>query len=290
MNLAEHDPSRPSRRSFLAAASAAAATALAAGAVAHAADAPASAPWPLIDYHAHPDDHALDDLVGFARARGVKLGIVEHAGTKENKYPVVLSTDEDLRAWRRKLEPKGVLVGVQAEFYDWPSVFSKAAVAELDYVLGDAMTMRDKAGKRMHIWKPEELRYDDEQAFMDAYVDCHLEIMATPIDILGNTTYLPPALAGRYDALWTERRMMRVIDAAKKHGVAIEISSAYDVPGDAFLKLAKAAGCRFSFGSNGRGRAVGKIDFSIAAARRLGLRAEDLFAPRPAGKKRIEVG
>jgi hypothetical protein len=53
--------------------------------------------------------------------------------------------------------------------------------------------------------------------------------------------------------------------------------------------MAKAAGAKFSFGSNGRKENVGKIEFSIQTAKDLGLKREDLFTPAPAGKKPVEI-
>lgn len=46
-----------------------------------------------------------------------------------------------------------------------------------------------------------------------------------------------------------------------------------------FLQMAKAAGLKFTFGSNGRYPNMGKLDFSIATAKELGLKASDTFDP-----------
>jgi histidinol phosphatase-like PHP family hydrolase len=124
---------------------------------------------------------------------------------------------------------------------------------------------------------------------MDRFVDWHVEIMATePFDILANTSWLPPPLAPAYDTLWTERRVGKVIDAALKQGVAIEISSSYKLPRLPFLRQAKQAGVKFSFGSNGRYPEMGKLDYSIAMAKALGLKAADMFSPAPDGKKAVQ--
>ena len=121
---------------------------------------------------------------------------------------------------------------------------------------------------------------------MDRFVDWHVQIMATePFDILANASWLPDALMPEYDSLWTERRIQKVVDAALKYGVAIEISASYKLPQLAFLKQAKAAGVKFSFGSNGRYPNMGKLDYSIAMARTLGLTSSDMFTPSGAGKK-----
>ncbi len=67
-------------------------------------------------------------------------------------------------------------------------------------------------------------------------------VMHEPIDIYANATFLPDQIAAEYDALWTPERMQRVIDAAVKNDVAIEINNRYKIPSAAFIKAAKASG------------------------------------------------
>jgi histidinol phosphatase-like PHP family hydrolase len=248
-----------------------------------------SADIPLVDYHVHVEAApTLDELLAISAKRGVKFGIVEHAGTKANKYPALLSTDEDLQRHLRRLEGRPVYKGVQAEGLDWTTCFSKEMAARLDYVLTDALTMPQPNGERWELWRPS-IRVDDKQDFMDRYVDFHLQMMAVePIDILANPTFLPQCLAKEHDALWTTARMQKVIDAAVKHGVAIEINSLYRLPRIGFLETAKAAGVKFSFGSNIRGPEVGKLDYCLEMVGKLGLGREDLFVPAPAGQKPIQ--
>jgi histidinol phosphatase-like PHP family hydrolase len=289
------------RREFLAGAAAAGGMTILGRRGASAEEGPAAAPGgvpvipgtdiPLVDYHVHVEAApTLDRLVEISRHRGVRFGIVEHAGTKENKYPVVLSTDEDLKRHIASLEGRPVYKGVQAEFLDWATCFSKDAVARLDYVLSDALTFREKDGRRVELWKADKVKIEDPQDFMERYTDFNVQVVSTePIDILANPTFLPAVLAGDFDALWTAARMKRIIDAAVKHNVAIEISSSYRLPKPVFLKMAKEAGTKFSFGSNIRGPNVGKLDYCIEMAKALDLRREDVFTPAPPGKKPIET-
>ncbi len=252
---------------------------------------PAAAPaldFPLVDLHTHLDNSTIDKVLELPQAKQVKFGIVEHAGTKENKYPVVLSNDGELKAYLAKLEGKPVYKGVQAEWIDWMGCFSKETLAQLDYVLTDAMTFPSKNGQRMKLWeKGEDL--GDKQAFMDRLVDWHVEIMAKePLDILANVSWLPAALAPEYDVFWTPARMKKVIDAAVKYQVALEISASYRLPKLPFLKLAKDSGVKFTFGSNGRYPRMGQLDYSIAMARELGLKKTDMFTPAPDGQKAVQ--
>ena len=82
--------------------------------------------------------------------------------------------------------------------------------------------------------------------------------------------------------------MKRIIDASVQYGVAIEINSNYRVPSLAFLKIAKRAGAKFSFGSNIHGLDVGKLDYCIEMAKELGIGRADFFTPAPVGRKPIE--
>lgn len=246
---------------------------------------------PRVDYHAHPEiGMALDRAVALSKDRGVKLGLLQHAGVKESGYEDLVSNDDELKTWIHSLEGKPVLKGVQAELLSWPSAFSKDTVARLDYVLSDALTMPDKSGSWIKIWTPA-FHCADPQDFMDRYVDFHEEVMAKePIDIIANPTFLPDALLPDYDKLWTEKRMRRIIESAVRHRVAIEINSRYQVPRLPFLEMAKAARAKFSFGSNGHtADALGDIDYGVAMYRKLGLTLNDFFHPAPAGKKPIQI-
>ena len=117
---------------------------------------------------------------------------------------------------------------------------------------------------------------------MDRFVDWHVEVMAKePFDILANTTWLPAGLAEQWETYWTPPRCRKVIDAALKYGVALEISSSYKLPKLPFLKLAKAAGAKFSFGSNGRYPNMGKLEYLPAHGQGTGPQALRHVRPRP---------
>ena len=109
-----------------------------------------------------------------------------------------------------------------------------------------------------------------------------------PLDILANTSWLPAPLAAQWEVYWTPARSQKVIAAALKYGVALEISSSYHLPKLPFLKLAKAAGAKFSFGSNGRYPNMGKLDYCLEMVKALGLTRADIFTPAPPGKKAVE--
>ena len=162
-------------------------------------------------------------------------------------------------------------------------------LARLDYVLMDAMTYPGRDGQRVKLWEKdvaERVDMDDPQAFMDRFVDFHVALIERqPIDILGNASWLPAPLAVQYEAYWTPPRIRRVVEAAARQRVAVEISSSFRLPKLGFLELAKAAGVKFVFGSNGRYPNMGKLEYSLEMARALKLTPADLFTPPPDGQK-----
>lgn len=241
---------------------------------------------PLVDLHVHPDNSTVDAIVALSREQGVKYGMVEHAGTKENVYPRVLSNDEELLSWTSALEGKGVYKGVQAEWLDWSGCFSKKALATLDYVLTDTMTFPGPGGKRMKLWEKEAVIEDSADFFMNDYVDWHLRILnEQPIDMLANVSWLPGKFAKSYATLWTQRRIEMVVGAFLEQGIAMEISSSFMLPQGHFLRVAKAMGVKFCFGSNGRYPNMGKLDYSLQMARELGLKKSDMWLPGKHGPR-----
>jgi hypothetical protein len=244
--------------------------------------------FPVVDLHVHLDNSTIDKVLELSNERRIRFGIVEHAGTKENQYPVVLSTDAELTSYLAMLDGKPVYKGVQAEWTDWMGCFSREMLARLDFILSDAMTFPGPDGRRRKLWEGG-VDIGDPQRFMDRFVDWHVEILSKePLDILANVSWLPQAIAAGYDALWTEPRMTKVIETAVKYQVALEISSSFKLPKLPFLKLAKAAGVKFTFGSNGRYPNMGKLDYSIRTAKELGLTRSDMFTPAPDGQRAVQ--
>ena len=115
---------------------------------------------------------------------------------------------------------------------------------------------------------------------MDQLVEQIVYVMEKePIDLYVNSTFLPRELKPDYDALWTDDRMDRVIRAAVANDVAIEISSRLKLPSAKFIKKAKAAGVKFSMGTNNGNKNLGTLDYAIEMIEECGLEPDDFFKP-----------
>ena len=194
----------------------------------------------------------------------MKYGILEHCGTKENDYPIVLSNDKDLHDWIAKLQGKGVYIGVQAEWIDWVGCFSKEVFSQLDYVLTDSWTVRDASGKRIKAFCAR-LRSRQRRRGVHEVVrrldhrdpGDHAARHLVPSDV-GDAEVHP-----QLEQMWTEERMRRVITTLKNTNTAVEIDSSVKLPTLPFLKMAKAEGVKFSFGASSQGarstRSTGRL-------------------------------
>lgn len=246
--------------------------------------------FPLEDYHVHLNSMTIEQVVERSKETGVKYGVMEHGGTKENEYPIVLSNDKELLGWIEKLQGKGVYIGMQAEWIDWPPCFSKDVFSQLDYVLTDSWTVRDANGKRVKAFGGSYDPGNDPEAFMKWYVDWIVEILeTTPLDIWSHGMWVTRKFQAQLETMWTEERMRRVVMACKNTNTAVEIDSSVKLPTMAFLKMAKAEGIKFTFGASSQGARINPIDWSISTAKELGLTKKDMFQPAPRGRKPIQI-
>jgi len=76
-------------------------------------------------------------------------------------------------------------------------------------------------------------------------------------------------------------RMDRIIRAARRNDVAIEINARYRIPSVAFVRRAKAAGVKFTFGTNNGDRELGHLEYCLSVAEECGLQKDDMFVPDP---------
>jgi len=239
--------------------------------------------FPIVDYHVHlyQNPQKAADL---SKSRGVKFGIVEHT---ERGYNV--EDDTALKKYIDTLKKYPVYIGLQPLHVGWSKKFSVESLSLVDYVLMDALSMPQEDGRWLLI-DSSNLKIEDKESFMKRYVDLNMQVLTTePIDIFGWTTFLPKDIAEDYDTLWTDDIMRMMIDAAVKNDIAFEINEYAKVPKLKFVKMAKAAGAKFTFGSDShQGTNAGLFTYGLEIAKQAGLTKEDMFVLKPDGKKAVQ--
>ena len=242
--------------------------------------------FPLVDYHVHlKGGLTIDEVVANSQKLGINYGVAPNCGLH---FPV--TNDSSLYAYIAEVAGSPTFKGMQAEGREWITLFSPEAIAKFDYVFTDAMTFTDYKGRRNRIWIPEEVWVDDKQQFMDQMVGKIEAIFSQePVDIYVNPTVLPAQIMDEYDDLWTTERMERVIKVLADNNVALEINARYKVPGAKMIKMAKAAGVKFSFGTNNTGRDLEHLEYCIQMIEECELTPDDMFEIKPDSLKPVIV-
>jgi len=242
---------------------------------------------PMVDYHVHlKEGLTLEQALEKSRRDGIEYGIAVNCGKG-----VPTENDAAATAFVDSLKNQPCFVAMQAEGREWTQMFSQKTAALFDYIFTDSMTWTDNRGKRMRLWIPDEVgAIADPQEFMNILVERAVGILEhEPIDIYANPTFLPDIIAKDYDRLWTEGRMRQLIGAASKNGVAIEINNRYKLPSPAFIRAAKAGGCKFSFGTNNTGpNDLGRCEYGLQMVDECKLVWQNFFVPGSWYPKAIE--
>ena len=242
---------------------------------------------PMVDFHTHlKEGLTLEQALAKSRRDGIMYGIAINCG---KGFPT--ENDAAVRNFFDSMKGQPCFIAMQAEGREWTQMFSDKAAGLFDYIFTDSMTWTDNHGKRMRLWIPEEVgTIGDVQEFMETLVNRATGILEKePIDIYANPTFLPASIAKDYDALWTEERMAKVIGAAARNHVAIEINNRYKLPSPAFIRAAKAGGCKFSFGTNNTGpNDLGRCEYGLRMVDECKLVWQDFFTPGSWWPKAIE--
>jgi len=242
---------------------------------------------PMVDYHVHlKEGLTLPQALAMSRRDGIEYGIAINCG---KGFPV--DSDAGVRSYLESMKGQPIFVAMQGEGREWTQIVSRRSVAGFDYVFTDSMTWTDNKGLRRRLWLPDEVGpIPDAQEFMDLLVDRTVGILERePIDIYANPTFLPAAITKDYDKLWTEARMKKVIAAAKRGGVAIEVNNRYKLPSANFIQMAKSEGCKFSFGTNNTGPAdLLRCEYGLQMVEECKLVWQDFFVPGAWGAKAVD--
>jgi hypothetical protein len=233
--------------------------------------------YPVIDLHTHLKGGLTHTEVLQRMYRtGINAGIAVNCG-----LGFAITNDAGIDRALAELRHPLTFSAMQAEGREWVDLFTLPAVARFDYVFTDAMTVTDEAGRRMRLWIPNEAHVEDAPRFLEMLVRQTEAILdREPVDLLVNPTFLPDPLSADADRLWTAERRQRVIRAAARHGVAIEINDRLRLPSATFLREAKAAGLKFSLGTNNGGRAdLGALEYCVRMIRECDLGWQDLWVP-----------
>jgi len=232
--------------------------------------------FPVIDYHVHLKGWTMEQANDVSMNYGINYGIAPNCGIG---FPI--TDDAGVQDFVESTQHLPFYFGMQGEGREWATTFSAESRHLFDYVFTDALTFHDHKGRRTRMWIPEETFIDiPKEQYMDLIVDRTVTILqAEPIDIYVNPTLLPDAMQDEYDSFWTKERYDKVIKVLKDNNIALEINARYKIPNFEIIRAAKAAGIKFTFGTNNATPDMGKLEYCIEAISACGLTEADLWFP-----------
>ena len=228
----------------------------------------------LVDWHLHIRGGMTPELAYLRETNSfVRSTAMENHGREWEIFDNARL--RDFAAHARKVNP-GMPVGIQVNDRDWFRQIDAETRSQFDYVLADSMIMGTlPSGRANRLWLVKEI--PDADKWMEEYFAHVMRILDEPISIYANPTYLPTPIAAEYDRLWTEERMRAVIEKCIAKGIAIEIQAESAFPRPNFLRLAKAMGAKFSFGTNNFDPGPKDLAKWLEAIVWLDLRASDIW-------------
>jgi len=233
--------------------------------------------FPVLDYHVHlKGGLSKEGTAQMSRKIGINYAVAPNCGIG---FPI--TNDAGVLAYLDSMRSQPFILVMQAEGREWITTFSQAVRDEFDYVITDALTFTDDKGRRSRIWIPEETFIDNEEEYMDLIVERICAVLQEPMDVYVNPCFLPESMQDRYDVFWTEARQNKFIDAMAKSGKALEINNRYLIPNKAIIQKAKAAGVKFTFGTNNAGADdLGLMEYAIRMKEECGITAQDMYKPK----------
>ena len=234
--------------------------------------------FPVVDYHVHWST-GLEAAIEKSLDDGFEYGIAANCGIGFH-----ISTNEQIRAlFENDFYLPSLFYAMQGEGREWAETFSKTSRDRFDYVFTDALTFNDHKGRRTQLWITNTIFMDiPEQEYMDMIMERTLKIInEEPIDFLASPTRLSEVMMKDYDKFWTDTRVVQLIKALKDNNVALEINAVTKVPSARIIKAAKAAGIKFTLGTNNNGlRELDRLDYSLRMVEECGLTIDDMWFPK----------
>lgn len=233
--------------------------------------------FPVLDYHVHLKGGLTKEAaIKQSRKTGINYAVAPNCGIG---FQII--SDEQIRNYLDTMRSQPFILAMQGEGREWVKTFSQEARDEFDFVFTDALTFTDHKGRRVRLWINDEVIIDiDKDKYMDMIVDKTCDVLQEPANIFVNPFFLPEELNDRYDELWTDKRIDKVIAALVKSGEALEINELYQIPSKTILMKAKDAGIKFTFGSNNVTPDVSKLEYSIKMKTECGLTPQDMYKPK----------
>jgi hypothetical protein len=210
---------------------------------------------PMVDYHVFLSEGLnLEAALRKSRKDGIQYGVTARASA--------LKSDAAAESWLRPLEGKPVFFALSTTDGQWTRGLSQKTAQQFDYILADG-------------------RSGPEAQSMDGLLDYLVKRLDTePIDIYTYPTNLPASMKANAEAMWTEARRTKLIEALVRNKVSVELNTLERLPSQSFVQQAKDAGCKFAFGTgNEKAAELKRCEYGLQMVEACKLDWRNFYAP-----------
>ena len=188
-----------------------------------------------VDLHIHTTfsdgRSSIQEVINAGRLKGIKiLAITDHYNEFFN-FPRGLARNQ-FASYLTTLEGIGVIKGIETDIFEDGSLsISKNTAKALDLVIGGLHQLHEVAFwyDTMPILNPKAFAEDMRLTLIKA--------METGLlDIIAHVTWLPETIRPQTDSVITKEWIKSVVRAACDNHVAIELSGAWKVPDEEFVR------------------------------------------------------
>lgn len=235
-----------------------------------------------IDLHMHTrfsdGVSSVDEILAAVEVKGLTVAaITDHFSEFEN-LPKRM-TKNRLKEYLSSLEGFKLLKGVEAEILGDGSVsISNTTLSLLDIVIGGLHSIHG-----IGFWG-DNTPILDQSKYMDAIRVAIIKAMESrKLDIIAHVMRIPETLQFEYsDSIWDEWTKS-VVRSASDNNVAVELSGAWKIPDERFVKECLSQGVKLSLGSDAHSsKTVGETSYGIEMLKRLKIDRNLIFMPKNA--------
>jgi histidinol phosphatase-like PHP family hydrolase len=233
-----------------------------------------------LDLHIHTTfsdgRSSIQEVINVGRLKRIKIMAITDHYNEFVDMPKRL-TKNQFATYLSALEGTGVLKGVEADIFEDGSVsISKNTAKSIDLVLGGLHKLHN-----ITFWH-DITPILNPKAFVEDMRVILINAMETGLlNVLAHVTWLPETIRSQTGTLITKEWIRSVVKTACNNKVAIELSGAWEVPNEGFIRECISQGAILSTGSDAHSAdMVGNIEYSLELLKNTGVTFDSLFLPQ----------
>ena len=231
-----------------------------------------------IDLHIHTSFSdgvcSVKDVVKTAQTKRLNVFAITDHFNEFHELPKRMPKSQ-LKTYLNTLNDAGVIKGVEAEILSDGVSISKQTANLCALVLGGLHILHDRV-----FWYDNQPIWDPKSFVEDVRVTLIKALESDLIDVLVHPTWLPEDIRPQTEKLITKDWIESVVDAASDHEVAIEISGAWKVPDEFFIRECLGKGVKLSVGSDAHNASmIGDVRYAVNLLKRVNASSDSIFLP-----------